>query len=107
MKTMSKSFALGLAAVVVMTAHAQPTLNQSILTYQSASSSVNTGHRLKWKILPQSNETSAEQNRIEQYHSISSQPWTQMGGWHPGDSAFQDGDAVHHEPQFRLISLNF
>lgn len=68
---------------------------------------MNTGHRLKWKILPQLNETPAEQNRIEQYHGVSSQPWMQAGGWHPGDSAFQDGDAVHHEPQFRLISLSF
>jgi len=108
MKTKSRSIALGLAAaVVVMTSHAEPTLNQSVFTYQSASSTVKTGHGLKWKVLPQSNATSPEQNKIERYQGTSSQPWTQMGAVHPGDSAFQDGDAVHHEPQFRLISLNF
>jgi hypothetical protein len=108
MKMKTKSFAVGLAAAVLaLTGQAQSTLDQSVISYQSAASAVNTGHRLKWKVLPQLNETSADQNKIDQYRGVSSQPWTQVGGWHPADSAFQDGDAVHHEPQFRLVSLNF
>jgi hypothetical protein len=44
-------------------------------------------------------------NQIERLGNVSSRPWTEIVGWHPGTSQFQD--AENHESQFVLLSLKF
>ena len=48
-------------------------------------------------------ETKAgDKDKIERFGEMSSQPWTQTVGWHPGEpSAFMD--AKIHEPKLQLF----
>ena len=50
---------------------------------------------------------SAAKGRIEiqRVGKMSSRPWGEIVGWHPGTSQFPDGQ--NHEPQMNLISLSF
>ena len=40
-------------------------------------------------------------DKIERYGNMSSQPWAQIVGWHPGTSQFPDADT--HESKLDLI----
>lgn len=110
MKTNSRSFglALVLGAVVglgAQTANAQPTLDQSVLTFKSVASLSATGHRPKWQFLPQSNDTYLERNKIERYHGMSSRPWSQIGNPRPSISDSENFYDV--QPGISVVSLNF
>ena len=46
-----------------------------------------------------------EKTEIYRAGNMSSRPWTEIVGWHPGASQFPD--AQNHEPQLTLISVGF
>jgi hypothetical protein len=43
--------------------------------------------------------------RIERMGNMSSRPWTEIVGWHPGQSQFPD--AENRQPQLTLLSVSF
>jgi hypothetical protein len=49
----------------------------------------------------------AAKGRVEilRVGNLSSRPWPEIVGWHPGTSQFPDGQ--NHEPQLTLFSVNF
>ncbi|HTV61499.1 MAG TPA: hypothetical protein VMH30_02905 [Verrucomicrobiae bacterium] len=48
---------------------------------------------------------SEKQNRIQWYGNVSSRPWTDVVGWHPGQSQFPTGETA--EPQLTLLQVPF
>ena len=48
---------------------------------------------------------SERQNRIQWYGNVSSRPWTDVVGWHPGQSQFPNGETA--EPQLVLLQAPF
>jgi hypothetical protein len=56
---------------------------------------------------PNSQSASAEKYKIERQGNLSSRPWTEIVGWHPGAPMSAFDDAEIHESQLRLITINF
>ena len=59
---------------------------------------------LAFKLMPWQPATK-EKIQIERAGKMSSRPWTEIVGWHPGISQFPD--AENHESQLTLLSLSF
>jgi hypothetical protein len=49
--------------------------------------------------------TAKKQTQIERVGNMSSRPWAEIVGWHPGMSQFPD--AENHESQLTLFSFRF
>jgi len=56
---------------------------------------------------PWSGPASKKTGKIERFGNMSSRPWTQIVGWHPGAPSWSYEDGEIHEPQFQVVSVNF
>ena len=96
MKTIGTALAVVFGAALCATAGPPPQT-------PSASQTVNTN------AIPSRLESlqPAPKGKVEIYRAgnMSSRPWTEIVGWHPGVSQFPDGH--NHEPQLTLLTWNF
>jgi hypothetical protein len=92
MKTYGTLLAIGLLAAFQAAAAPQPQPSQNPSAYNKVEKD------FPWL---NSQSTSAEKNKIERYGNMSSQPWTEIVGWHPGTSQFPD--AENYESQLILF----
>src|SRR5882724_5967721 len=94
MKTYATLLAIGSLAVFQATAATQP--ENSPASEMTAEGKI----QVFTPLTPQA-QTKEAKNKIERYGNMSSQPWTQTVGWHPGASEFPDTDM--HESKLNVI----
>jgi hypothetical protein len=56
---------------------------------------------------PFSKLTPKRTEKIERYGSMSSRPWTQIAGWHPGAPLWTYEDGENQEPQLVLLQVRW
>jgi hypothetical protein len=93
MKTYGTLLAIGMLAVLQVTAAPRPEDSSANMTAE--------GKIQVFTPLTASAQTPEDKNKIERYGNMSSQPWTQIVGWHPGTSQFPDAET--HESKLTLI----
>jgi hypothetical protein len=94
MKTYATLLAIGSLAVFQATAAPQ--------ARDSSTSDMTVERKIQvFTPLTPSVQTTEDKNKIERYGNMSSQPWTEIVGWHPGTTQFPDADT--HESKLNLI----
>ena len=106
MKIRLSLLAIALAAIPLCgTAAAPPTPKPSAPSTPPTQSPSATNTTVKNIQIPNPQPNLKESGRIERVGKMSSQPWTEIVGWHPGTSAFPTAETA--EPQLTLLTVNF
>ena len=100
MKMYGTLLALTLAVVPLCGMAASTTPQNHSVTRNSATLPVVRNSRLD-----ELKSTPKQATAIERVGGMSSRPWTEIVGWHPGASQFPD--AENHGPGLTLLSVNF
>jgi hypothetical protein len=109
MKTKTAIAVIAFAGALQL-ALAQPT-NQTMSANTTAAKNQKppataTFEKHKFQIItPFSKLTLKKPERIEHYGNMSSRPWSQIAGWHPGESQFPT--AENQEPKLVLIQFRW
>ncbi len=95
MKMIKTLLAIGLGTALQATA-APPPLS---FVSQTAGTNYLASKPMSWQ------PATKERVQIDRVGNMSSRPWTEIVGWHPGTSQFPD--AENHESQLILLSVSF